>query len=636
MEYCSSEKFQEIYDDLVPDLDLPRLNELPDLEKKVALYFYLTDQQEPIDRIKQALYCRKVPTIEEWLTDRKYFGKEAKTWYPYWIDMVKRFFQPNSPLNYCIYEGSIGIGKSTIARGCCFYALYRALCLRDPHAVFSLTKDTPISMLLISLSLTQVDETQLQPFKTMLSMCDQFVKVKSDELLLMPINPDDPIPYKESSENIKFPNNISIIVGSQFQHSVGRAILISLWDEANEASGGKAEKAFGLLGSIKERIRTRFAGSNLTYMALVSSAKVKDAIVSQHISEIPLDDRNTLVLRPKQWEVRGSSFYVDPRTFPVFVGNSIIPHKVLSEQEYEEYLIKPDTMPEHCELLRVPMLYFNDFKGRINEAIQNIAGIATDTSNKPFNNLKTLKHSRLCPELTLWDDYNSDTPLFNQIPKTYFRETPKGLRLKRYPEVKRYGHLDLAVAKGSYAGLAICHKELYQDPETKARKVMFVYDFVIGITTKNRIRIQHVEDLIRDLEEKAGINLARISCDQFQSRFLQERWEKMGIADSVEYQSVVTKADAYLQAASFISEGLVKTGDCPILRKELLSLCIENNKPRSRDKTDHSDAFVGSLNLAATDLKNQPSVQYLHDDISEDEHLESERAKIMEGYEEVS
>ena len=135
------------------------------LYKKLALYLNITNQDESlIEQINTLMYRRPVPSIEEFLSGKFYMYNSNATLYPYWRQQLEYMFRENSPIRKTIFGGSIGVGKSTIARKAFLYVLYRLLCLRDARATFNIDKDATIANIIISMTLKQVYETNLMPF----------------------------------------------------------------------------------------------------------------------------------------------------------------------------------------------------------------------------------------------------------------------------------------------------------------------------------------------------------------------------------------------------------------------------------------------------------------------------------------
>lgn len=202
------------------------------LYKKLALYLNITNQDESlIEQINTLMYRRPVPSIEEFLSGKFYMYNSNATLYPYWRQQLEYMFRENSPIRKTIFGGSIGVGKSTIARKAFLYVLYRLLCLRDARATFNIDKDATIANIIISMTLKQVYETNLMPFIKLMETMPCFQRVirmqSFDKFDLT--DPNCPIPYycEKSTGTIYFPDNIIIGCGSGLTHTIGLNIVNS-------------------------------------------------------------------------------------------------------------------------------------------------------------------------------------------------------------------------------------------------------------------------------------------------------------------------------------------------------------------------------------------------------------------------
>ena len=92
-----------------------------------------------------------MPNIEEFLSGKFYMYNSNATLYPYWRQQLEYMFREGSPVRKTIFGGSIGVGKSTIARKAFLYVLYRVLCLRYPRAVFNVDSDATLMAMIISM-----------------------------------------------------------------------------------------------------------------------------------------------------------------------------------------------------------------------------------------------------------------------------------------------------------------------------------------------------------------------------------------------------------------------------------------------------------------------------------------------------
>lgn len=566
-----------------------RLESLPDFEKRLTFYLYYTGQDQFLDQMNGLLYKKHVPTIQEFLKDEAYMGNSYAIIYPYWRNVLNKIFDPTNQIFECVFRGSIGSGKTTIARRGLLYSLYRICCLRKPHLLFKIAPDTVLSALMISVTLQQAQDTALKPMLEMIRNTPCFHEVRK-LTAFDAFGPSDPIPFCKQGGTIRFPNNVMLSVGSNINHIVGYSVFASIFDEAEEKD---ATESFTLYTGLRERIRSRFLNSSLIYCALISSSKSKSGMVWEYINKIKPDDPETLLLDPAIWEVKGDALSLSGKKFWIYIGTKTHPSKVLPE-EYND--VPRDKLnyipPAGCELIEVPIEYHREFENNIEAAIQNIAGRTTDTSDRPFDDLSRLGDCpNLIPEVHLEAPLGDITPLFDKLPKELFQETTFGLQLKRYPSAPRFIHIDLASQSTSQAGFSMWHKE-YIVNDLGDKDVVFVADFISWISSPNRIDHEAIKQLLFDLRDRARIRIKTVSYDQFQSEFMRQYLQQHHEFENVKYQSVDRDITAYMNFSQWIITGKIKVGDCPYLRDQLNHIGVFNKKIITTMKKDMADSCL--------------------------------------------
>lgn len=227
-----SDTFSDIFSfykkNYLPDL----LKSKADIYQRISLYLVLTDQAEELtEKLDEVLLRRPIPTIEEFLSGRFFSYNANATLYPYWKDVLRNIFRENSPVLKAIFGGSIGIGKSTVARKAFLYVLYRLFCYRNLRSVLNIDQDSTIANVCISITLKQVYETNTLAFIKLMETMPCFQRVMSQRSFEN-FNLDDPrcpIPYvtEKSSGNIYFPDNIIFTCGSNAGHFTGYNVVNS-------------------------------------------------------------------------------------------------------------------------------------------------------------------------------------------------------------------------------------------------------------------------------------------------------------------------------------------------------------------------------------------------------------------------
>lgn len=495
--------------------------------------------------------------------------------------------------------------NSTIARKCLVYALYRVLCLKYPRAVFNVDNDATLASFIFSITLKTVFQTNLLPFILILNSmpCFQRVQRASSFENFDISNPDVPIPFYVDNTNstICFKNNIIQTVGSQITHQTGFNLFSAFVDEISEKG---VENGLETINAIDSRITSRFQGSDYTFFSIVSSAKQKMSPIGEYIKTIPVHDKENIVFSPKLWEVKpDADFQGDGRTFTVLVGNGVIPSRII-DNETELKKIEDGTffLQNGCEIINPPLVYKQKFEMNIEQAIQDIAGIATGGDDLIFKDLSTLEDESLCPELHFVADLGKHTNLIDVFPQDMFIEGLNGKkRFKRAPNAKRTCHFDLAEASGdSEAGIALVHVEKYYNPDIEQEENYYVFDFVGWVSSQVRIDLEAIMKLYETFVRDYGIDIEFMTTDAHQGELMKQYFDNHKLARKTGYISVDRYTTQYDNAARLMESGRVKVGKCPYLMEQMRNVGIRNNHVErlTKCRKDMLDAFCGSIEAA--------------------------------------
>lgn len=624
--FGDSEAFQTVIfsDDFTDIFNYYKQNYLPDvlrikpeIEQKISLYLSLTNQDESfVDQTDQILYRRPVPDIHTFLNDKFYMGYNNATLYNYWRDKLEMMFAKGSPIRKTIFDGCIGSGKSTVARKAFVYVLYRLLCLRYARATFNIDADSTIANIVISMTLKQVYDTNLLPFVKLMETMPCFQHVMSTRAFenFDLNNPKCPFPYavEKSSGTVFFPDNIILTCGSNQGHFTGYNVVNSFCDEINEKG---VEEALALLNTLDNRFASRFAGSDLVFQSVVSSARTTNSPIGEYVKRLPKDP-SILHLKPMLWEVKPDpNFIGDGTTFPVLVGNGSIPSRIITNPGELEAIDKGEFyIPAGCLKIDVPTVYRSKFELQLDQSIQDIAGISTYDNSMLFRDTSQLEDPLLVPELTIEANLKENTNIFDCLPidQLFVKDSLKDeWRLKRYPTALRYMHFDLSSTGECDTGICMMHKEYKINEITREKETIYVTDFIIAITAKNTTDLEAVQNFAMELVTRGHIPIHTISCDQFQSQIVLNNWEESHLFDKVEKVSVDIKLDPYLNTAALIESGKVKVGQCEKLKKELEALIIDKGKvTRTTQLKDLADVLTGSIFNAQMNYNDIPQNEY--------------------------
>nr|DAR11821.1 MAG TPA: terminase [Caudoviricetes sp.] len=594
---------------------------LQEIQKRIALYLTLTNQDINLtEQIDSLLYRRPVPTIEEFLTGKFYMYNSNATLYPYWRKQLEYMFREGSPVRKTIFGGSIGVGKSTIARKAFLYVLYRILCLRYPRAVFNIDNDATIANVIISMTLKQVYETNLLPFVKLMETMPCFQRVmrmQSFENFDLS-DPHCPIPFnvEKSTGTIYFPDNIILTSGSGITHTIGLNIVNSFMDEINEKG---VEEALALLNSVDNRFSSRFQGSPLVFQSVVSSARTTNSPIGEYIRRLPKNDPSILILAPRLWEVKEDpEFLGDGSTFPVLVGNGSIPSKIFTDPGELKALEDGNYVPPiGCEVIDVPTVYKEKFELQLEQSIQDIAGMTTVDNSTVFRDISKLEDAELPPEFNIKADINDNNDILALLDEYKLWEQLPDRRwvFKRAPFAKRYCHVDLAGGGDSGqcdAGICIGHKEWHYNENKKENETIYVVDLLIAVNARNKIDIHSIETFLTNLVIEKNMPIHTVSSDQWNGEIFQQNLAKSGCFEVVNKVSVDIKLEPYTNASTLIELGQVKVGTCPKLKKELSALIFDKGKvTRTTELKDLADVLVGFIYNAQLNYADFPQYEYV-------------------------
>ena len=601
-----SQDFTDIFNYIMQTRDIPdKIRALNEIDQRISLYLTLTSQDENfITQSDRILYARHFPDIEEFLDNNFYMGYTSGGIYPYWREKMLEMFDKGSTIKKAVFTGCIGSGKSTIARKCSIYSLYKVLCLRHPRAVFNVDNDATLASFIYSITLKTVYETNLMPFVKILDSMPCFQRVQKISAFKNFDITDETssIPYcvtgSGGDTTIHFANNVIQFAGSQETHQTGRNIFNAFLDEVSEKG---LEDGLRIINALDARIASRFQGSNFTFFSIVSSAKEKASPIGAYIRSIPSDDKETIVFSPKLWEVKPDpDFQGDGRTFTVLVGNGIIPSRIIdNELELEQIKNGEFVLQNGCEIIEPPLFYKQKFEMNIDQAIQDIAGIATGGEDLVFRDTSKLQDNNLCPEIHFVADLGKKTDLFQFLPPHLFTTDLNGKkRFKRAPNAERVVHLDLAEASGeTEAGIGLMHKELYKAPNSVFPEEMYVVDFIGYVNSKTRIDLEAIQNLYIKLVTEYGCNIRLMSSDQHQGELMRQFFDNHRLATETAYISVDRTLQPYNNAARLIELGRVKVGKCPYLIEQMENVGIRSGKAVRLNTTrkDMTDVLCGMI-----------------------------------------
>lgn len=458
----------------------------------------------------------------------------------------------------CI-TGAIGIGKSSISIIGVLYDLYRVTLLKNPHKKYKLLPTTPIVITLITATMDLAGAV----------LADQLI----DAIGQSPYFRSKLLPGKgDRIDEDMFPHHIGIAYGSRMRHSLGKAVIGAIIDEAN-FQNAVADQAIQNYNSIRRRMFSRFmtkGGEVPCRMWVVSSRNENTSFLESHI-DAERGNPRVAIYEPAIWEVQAHKGIYSGETFPVFIGSDVEQPKILtSAKEMDDYM---------GLTIQVPVEYRKDFENNLPGALQDLAGVSTRNGVNLIYNVEALDKA-LCLDnamttdeifLTLTgDDQLSDYYKGGLPTGNYYVHLDGGLRHDRFGFAMSRVTEQIHTSTTSFLDGSISSKlsPLVETPLA----------FGIKALPGSEVPLWKVRQFLVYLRSQK-VHISLITCDGYQSADMMQLLEKLGF--NVKYSSADRTKDSYLKLSSNILLSQHKLPKSKILRMELLNL---QNLPK---KIDH-------------------------------------------------
>ena len=546
---------------------------------------------------------KRPPSIDEFLTE-EYLGDTAKSLFPYIRQHLIDFFDPQKQYRDAILYSFIGAGKSFFAVLATLFVTTHLILMKNPKRFFGLSPATILTQAYFSFTLDKAKELLLKPTQQILETSPKFKRCKTLEQLQR-----ESIMYgtekflwstADATAALTFTNGANIKIGSNPKNLLGNQVLTGVMSELAFCSdfGISEDTAIRMLHDLKGRMNSRFKGHYFSRSIIDSSPNTMESKIDKYINEIaPFEPRKPLIFKGAEWDWKTWDYDHIDSSFPVFLGNSSGPPKILKEEEVSKY----DT----TEIIYVPNdpgLY-SEFKNDTIKALKDKAGIPAGSQDKLIQNIDALEaifeegllnfyscnfaDAKLQPELLLW----------SQVASKFFIKIGKGYEFWRYPNAPRYISIDQSI-NGDFTGIVCLHREL--DLEGK---IVYVIDFSLTIApNKGKINLEAIKFLIHDLRRLGRMNIKGVSFDQFQSESTIQYLEREGF--NVKKISVDRTTSSYLNLINLINTGRLKSGKNLFIKNNLKSLIMSKQKNSGKPKVDH---ILGDVSTNYSDLNWETS-----------------------------
>lgn len=553
-------------------------------------------------------------SIDRFFTDEYYLGHIGRTIYERLKPDLRDLFEGDYTEG--ALGGSIGWGKTYFATCAMAYVLYQMSCLRDPQRAYGLSQGSNIYIAMLAPSERVARRVAVSELMGKIEHSPYFREQFKWER------------YAPSSLEIQFPGRIWVVAGSTRSTAIiGLNVFSGFVDETSFMGEQKTVDAQGKfviedLGekihkSIVRRIKSRFqqVGRLPGLLLTVSSKERPTAFIEKRIQQAKdANDPNFFVREYATWDVKPGNY--SGKVFYVVAGNEKVRSRILPEDaNVEAEVIRWAEIG--VRVIAVPVEWRNDFERDIDNALREIAGIATESTTRFMSRIEkiTAAFDRGADNLVnpLGDDRTGEittwiagTPLpirWGSVADSFERRLPGGVmeqgwRPKRHPAAIRYAHWDSSLT-GDCTGLVIGHiarwkSVIRRDPYGEEYNELAPHvetDLVLRIKPPagDEIMLSDVRSVLYQFAAH-GFLISYVSMDQYQSADSLQQLRKRGI--EAEVVSVDRTTDAYDTLKDAIYEDRCDLLMSPWLEVELRNV-QRTVKPGGRAKIDHPDRMTG-------------------------------------------
>lgn len=536
-------------------------------------------------------YKWPVVSPETFLNDPYYCGIDPKTgigitesMYPALREDFIKIHSPDSTIQEVILTGSIGWGKSFMIEIGLLWQLYQLSCLKSPQRFYNLAPDSPIGVIIISITEKQGKKNIFDTVKGMINrspyFCDNFMYNK-----------------KKQADSLIFPNKIELFpASSSHSANIGLNLFSGGMDEVNffrkiknskksESGTGIFDAARTLYRSLRRRLDSRFMkhGKMPGILYLGSSRVYPNDFTSEHITKSEEIERKTgkkivYVMDYNQWTVNRSAY--SKEEFQVEIGDLNRRSRILTKHD------KPSG-----KVINVPMDFYDKFEADIENSIRDIAGYGIHAI-QPF----IVNKDKI---ISMFDDtlprvFSVDVATLS--PKSEYVSVEYLMNKPVDPGKSRYIAQDIGLRKDSFGyamgyidGYKKMKREFFnnetQQLETyEERLPICVVELVLEIRPEKEfgeVEIARVRNLIYQ-SIKRGYKIRRASADGFQSKDMEQQLKRNGI--KAEYISMDRTPEPYETFRTAMYDGRIRCVYHPKLEIELNDLERDYSK---NGKIDH-------------------------------------------------
>jgi len=500
--------------------------------------------------------------------------------------------------NFCLDCGivahnSIGCGKSTIAVIGLAYSLYWLMCLKDPNPYFGLGRGDTIYIVFFNATLQLSRGVAYSKFQDLLQHSPWFLARGTIS----------GTKYLEYTPNKTENSHIAFTVGSQPEHSLGKAIAGGILDECNFTKGANIEieksKIMETYTSVLARIKSRFivGGKVRGRLFLVSSKKSEYDFIEAYVRKVK-GNPGVYIAEARLYELKAVAF--SGEKFRVAVGGSNLPSRIIPDDEDSETYIA-----QGYEIEAVPIELKQDFQLDMTRALRDHCGIAVSGVTR-FIAYTSLEKC-IIPQKNPFKSNVIYVGMLDQLKYEDFFEphlVPQEIYTKPL-----FIHFDCSLT-GDRTGisciavLGYTNREGYDSftgEHVEIRELAFRQVFSLGIQcpSGSEISFRKNREFIYYLKYTLGWNIKGISLDSFQSADLKQSFITAGFEDT-SIVSLDRKPDGYQFFKTALIERRIQVLSN---QQELFKEIVDLKQDNLTGKVDHpidgskdiADSFAGAI-----------------------------------------
>ena len=586
-------------------LAMPEVQSINIDNLKAAMEFYANSNSKLGDYANvlaengwRLMYKRKPPTPEEFLT-YEWIGPQSEGLWPNVRKAFVEFCDPNplNPKRGLALSTSIGWGKSLLSNLIVAYTILQFCFMREPYKVLGHSAMTSYCIALAAYSLNKVWDLLGTPLEQFIEQSPIFEKVPHREDV---VNADklDPACNKiiystagRGSARMLFRNNLQLKMMSTEGHLLGNTIIAAVFTELAwwEQNGWTKEQIKRFFDKACQRVDSRMGGHFLGRYIIDSSPFSLESPIDKWIWEEAVYDPKWYCVLGAKWDYFKNEFpgFFDKNGeeihnwdvgFQCYKGGKNEPPKCL-KSEVEAQLYDP------LDLVWCPRLDVTT-KGTTQlmslamqnpiEFLRDWAGIPAGSSDRIFqagavvenifdNDLKNIYTSIVADAA-----YEPKDLIWNQIKDKLFINFNGSYMFYREPHAKRVLSVDQSLT-GDATGLSVCHWEFEKEKDGVTTHNVCVVDFTLAIIPKGgRINLDAIKDFIMALIEYAGMNIAYVNFDTFQSESTKQYLKRKKIP--IEYISVDKDNGPYQTLIDYVTHERLVCGKNIFFKNNLRSL----------------------------------------------------------------